>query len=449
MSKRIRKTSLRRAICALLACAPVAGLAAGGGVQSASAASPRGARGATYPAGATHPAFRVSKQALQQLVRARAAASSKKRPSKKTKKRKEPLLTGDAARAMLAFEAMQANYYIAGSGLYQGEPFSYLWPFSQALAATVSLANVPGVKAAPVLKSLLTRELKARVIGLHDYLDPNNASAPEGIYASSLPAFDGTVAPPVGPGGAKYYDDNEWIGIELVRMYRLTREAALLNTAESIMAFEMSAFSADPTLGCPGGIPFSNLLSEGNRNTITTAPAAELAAQLYHVTGNVAYLQFAQTAYAWVRRCLLEPNNMYGDHVNRRGVLEPYLWSYTQGVMIGAGTLLYQVTGNGEYLYEARQTAKAALAYFTPAQLGAEIPFFPSIYFRNLMYLDSVTHDPPGAKLVQPYVDYAWLHLRLANNLFVSGSPPSGQLLVQAAIVQDYALLASPAASYF
>jgi hypothetical protein len=117
--------------------------------------------------------------------------------------------------------------------------------------------------------------------------------------------------------------------------------------------------------------------------------------------------------------------------------------------MIGAGTLLYQTTGNAEYLYQARQTAAAALAYFTPERLGAENPFFPSIYFRNLMYLDSVTRDPPGATLAQSYVNYSWLHLRLTNDLFVAGSPPTGQLLVQAAIVQIYALLASPPSTYF
>ncbi len=117
--------------------------------------------------------------------------------------------------------------------------------------------------------------------------------------------------------------------------------------------------------------------------------------------------------------------------------------------MIGAGTLLYQATGNSAYLYQARQTAKASLAYFTPERLASEIPFFPSIYFRNMMYLDSVTHDPPGSRQAQSYVDYAWQHLRLNSNLFVAGSPPTGQLLVQAAIVQIYGLLASPPSTYF
>jgi hypothetical protein len=78
-----------------------------------------------------------------------------------------------------------------------------------------------------------------------------------------------------------------------------------------------------------------------------------------------------------------------------------------------------------------------------------ENPFFPSVYFRNLLYLDSLTHDPPGARIAQAYVDYAWQHQRLSDDLFVAGSPPSGQLLVQAAIVQIYALLSSPPSTYF
>jgi hypothetical protein len=171
--------------------------------------------------------------------------------------------------------------------------------------------------------------------------------------------------------------------------------------------------------------------------------------QLYRLTGNAQYLQFAEMAYEWVRRCLLGSNGLYADHIRQHGVVDPTLWSYNQGTMIGAGTLLYQATGNGAYLYQARQTARAALAYFTPERLRAEIPFFPAVYFRNMLYLDSVTRDPPGPKLAQAYVDYSWQNQRLSNGLFVFGSPPSAQLLVQAAIIQIYALLSSPPGTYF
>ena len=342
---------------------------------------------------------------------------------------------------------MQKTYYIQGSGLYSGEPFSFLWPFSQALAATVSMANIPSVK------SSFAHEVKVRLVGLRSYLDINNSGAPEGTFTSTLAGFDGTVAPPAGPGGTKYYDDNEWIGIELMRVYEQTHEAAVLGTAEGIMAFVMGGWkTAGPEgqqIACPGGIPFSNAAENRERNTVTDGPAAELGVQLYRATGNVQYLQFAEMAYEWVRRCLLLPSGLYADHIRQQGVVDPTLWSYNQGTMIGAGTLLYQATGNSAYLYEARQTASAALSYFTPERLLAEIPFFPSVYFRNLLYLDSVTHDPPGPKHAQSYVDHAWQSLRLGNYLFVSGSPASAQLLVQAAIVQIYALLSSPARTYF
>ena len=151
-----------------------------------------------------------------------------------------------------------------------------------------------------------------------------------------------------------------------------------------------------------------------------------------------------------MRNCLLQPGGLYADHINEQGVIDRTLWSYVQGTMIGAGTLLYQATGNRAYLYQARQTARPRRSPTSPPErLAAEIPFFPSVFFRNLLYLDSVSRIPAARTLAQTYVDNAWLHLRLANGLFVSGSPPSGQLLVQAAVVQIYALLSTSPSTYF
>ncbi len=432
-------------LCALaVTFGPAAVVARGAGPTAG--ATPRTEQAASsYPAAATRPFLRPRANQFAHAAASRGGALAPGSPTKAKARKKahKPPPNPNIVRGELAFQAMQKVYYIQGSGLYAGEPFSFLWPFSQALAATVSMASIPhtGISFA--------HELQAEMVGLTSYLDSDNSGAPEGIYTSTLAAFDGTAAPPVGPGGAKYYDDNDWVGIELARVYKLTHNPSALGNAEAIMAFEMAGWQTNPAFGCPGGLPFSNSVQNTDRNTITTAPAAELGVQLYKITGNVHYLQFAEMAYQWVRSCLLQPSNLYADHVNRQGVVEPMLWSYNQGVMIGAGTLLYQATGNSGYLYEARQTAQAARAYFTPERLGGENPFFPSVYFRNLMYLDSVTHDPPGPKIAQAYVNYAWEHLRLSGNLFVSGSPASAQLLYQAAIVQVYALLSSPASTYF
>lgn len=403
------------------------------------------------------------------------SAPSAKAPSKTTastkktkapaKKKPKPGLHGNPARALLAFQAMQQNFYIPGTGLYEGEPYSYLWPFSQALAATVSVANIPGQVASAA--STDSHELKARIVGLQKYwgaptpiAGQGTGEQPEseehgegsepaeaaGIAPPSLPSFNGEVVP---PGGASYYDDNEWVGIELARLYKLHHEAAMLEKAEQIMAFVTAGWQSNPKLACPGGVPFSDSPSNTERNTVTDGPAAELGVQLYRLTGDATYLQFAEQAYEWVRTCLRSPSELYYDHIRLHGVIDTTLWSYNQGSMIGAGTLLYQATGNGAYLYQARQTAKAALAYFTTPRLLSENPFFPSVYFRNLMYLDSVTRDPPGPKLAQEYVNSVWVHQRLSDNLFAFGSPPSTQLLDQAAVVQIYALLSTPAGTYF
>jgi hypothetical protein len=416
----------RPGLAAIAACLALAG---------ACIASPEASAGSNYPAGVSRPLIGKAR------VPGRTARVAHPRPTRK--KPRKPTLHGNPARALLAFRAMQKYYYIPGSGLYSGEPFSFLWPFSQALAATVSMANIPSMSGA------LASEIHSRLIGLRNYLDTSNSGEPDGIFTSNLAAFDGTAAPPTGPGGAKFYDDNDWVGIELARLYKATHKPALLGSAEGIMAFEMAGWQTNPELACAGGIPFSNTNENTDRNTVTNAPAAELAVQLYRITRRAEYLQFAQMAYQWVRSCLLLPNGLYADHIRQHGEVDSTVWSYNQGTMIGAGTLLYQATHNRGYLYQARETAQAALAYLTPARLGSEIPFFPSVYFRNLLYLDSISRDPTGTKLAQAYVDNAWQHLRLSNGLFVAGSPSSPQLLVQAAIVQIYALLATRPGTYF
>lgn len=441
-----RQASIRRAHARPREHGPVRTLAGGLAVlvaAAALAAAPAGARaparrnGTGYPAAATRPSITLARA---QLAAARSAAA---KPRRKPRRRTRPALTGNPARALLSFQAMQRTYLIPGSTLYAGEPFSYLWPFSQALAATVTLANVPALSAA------MAPELHYRLAGLRYYLDTNNGGAPEGTYTSTLPGFDGTVAPPAGPGGPKYYDDNDWVGIELARAYRIDHDPAVLSTAEAILRLEMAAWSETPGLVCPGGIPFSNSSENTDRNTVTTAPAAELAVQLYRITHQPADLEFAERAYAWVRACLLGADGLYADHISPKGVVEQTEWSYNQGTMIGAGALLYQATGNAGYLWQARQTAKAALERFTPQQLGGEIPFFPSVFFRNLLYLDSITHDPPGRRIAQGYVNYAWQSLRLPSGIFVAGSPAGAQLLVQSSITQIYGLLSSPPSTYF
>ena len=108
---------LRRAgLAAIAACLTLAGVWI---------AAPEASASSSYPAGVSRPIIGH----VHAPVRTPGVAH--RRPTRK--KPRKPKLHGNPARALLAFQAMQKYYYIAGSGLYSGEPFSFLWAFSQAL----------------------------------------------------------------------------------------------------------------------------------------------------------------------------------------------------------------------------------------------------------------------------------------------------------------------------
>ena len=245
------------------------------------------------------------------------------------------------------------------------------------------------------------------------------------------------MAPPAGAGGTKYYDDNEWVGIELVRVYELTGEASALEDAEQIMAFVMSGWQANPKLACPGGEPFSNTATNGTRNTVTTAPGAELAAA---AVPDHRQRRISRSSPRWPTNgcapACCSRVGLYADHIGNKGVVETTYWSYNQGTMIGAGVLLYQATGNSGYLYQARQTADAALAYFTSARLGRRKPLLrrrllPQPALPRLAHRRSARADDRPDLRQLP-----WQHLTSSSDLFSTGAH-TPQLLVQAAIIAD------------
>jgi hypothetical protein len=357
-----------------------------------------------------------------------------KKPSarKHAAKHKRPRLRGDAARADAAYSAMQRGFYVAGSGLYRGAPYSYLWGFSEALAATIAMTRVPG------LDRLYHHELHARLQGLTDYWDP---SPPAG--------YDGAVAPPLGTGGPKYYDDNAWVALQLLRLYGGRPAPWMVVRAQELFTLISNAWDNDPSHPCAGGVPFSSAPDNTDRNTVTTAPTAELAVQLYRLTHDVSYLHWAGRMYDWVRTCLLQPTGLYADHIRYDGTIDPTPWSYNQGVMIGAATMLYQATGNPDFLAEAQASAQAAVAYFTEQRLQAEPRFFVAVYLRNLLLLDSVRHDPSYRGAASGYASWAWTSVRQKDTGLFVFDPSSFQLLDQASMVEVYALLAAPATTYF
>ncbi len=386
-------------------------------------------------------------------TRAHKAAAAHRRtravkPRAKPKPRKgPPPLTGPALHAVASYEAMQKYFYIAGTDLYREEldqkSNSYLWPFSQAIAATVSVSHIRGQQAKAKFST------GTQLQGLQKYLSTAPVSAVSSTEAlQSLPHYTATIAS-ASTAGTSFYDDNDWVGIEMARLFELTHDEAALSLAEQILAFEEAGWVSNPNELCPGGIPHSDSEEDEFRSTITTAPAAELAVQLYRITGDGADLQFAESAYNWVHACLLTSSGLYADHIEANGETDPEPWSYIQGVMIGAGALLYQATGDSGYLNEAENAAAVAVSAFPLSVMGGENPFFAAVFLRNVMYLDAIIHSGNGASLAQQYVNWAWNSLHESDGLFTDREGGKATLLDQSAITQIYALLATSPSTYF
>lgn len=335
------------------------------------------------------------------------------------------VLQKDIQRAVNAYQVLQHTYYIPSIGRYRG---ALVWPYSQAMGATISVASLPG------MHRPLRYDLVARLNGLSAYAD--HADPPPAGYF----AYAGSNS----TSSSRFNDDNEWIGIELLRLYHLDHQTALIKTAGNLMTLVWSqwAYTAQP---CPGGVPWERIQDNGDRNTVSNATGAELGAQLYLYTHQQIYLDEAVQMYNWVRQCLLSSDGLYADHIAGDGTLDPTEWTYNQGEMIGAGVMLTKATGNAGYINQAISTAQTAMAAFGPAQLADQPTTFNAIYLRNLLLLGGVTRNPRYAKLVQWYADDAWANVRdPSNGLFRSGPGGTTQLLDQASMAQLYALLAEP-----
>ena len=267
-------------------------------------------------------------------------------------------MSTDQQEAAASYQALQQNLYEAPTLLYQGlpsnpcDPYSCLWPFTNAMAGTVYLAAGPGGRG-------YTTDVLARTLGLLSYADLHETS-PTGT--SQTPAFQSAVAPPRGPGGNTYYDDNAWAALDLIAAYRLTGSNIDLFVAQALFNFVLTGWDTSQTDGCPGGVLWEDV-SGSQRNTTANAANAEVGLELYQLTKNVTDLFGAAVMYQWVNTCLKSPDDLYYDHVNPGGTVNTTIWSYNQGTMVGAGVLLYQITGNAGFLTSAQATAEAAVAY--------------------------------------------------------------------------------------
>jgi hypothetical protein len=305
--------------------------------------------------------------------------------------------------------------------------YAGVWAVAQVIDGATALSKPHGSG----VPRRLVREL---VGGLRIYWDGSAAT----------PGYDKGVRAPLGSGGHKFYDDNALVGLSLVRAYELTGDKNMLSRAQRVFDFEKTGWDRNPAHPFPGGVFWQQVRHAHDRNTVSTAGAAQLGFYLNLLTGNSEDLSWAIRMYDWVDTTMRSPSGLYWDHVGLGGRFDKTFWSYNQGLMIGDSLLRFRATGDPTSLQRAESIAATALARYRGGRsLARQRPIINSIFFANLLNLEEVAPDPAYLDAAKTYA--AYLRRKVSRRTGLLQVNPRPFLLDQAALVQvdAYIVLAS------
>ncbi|MFD2024870.1 glycoside hydrolase family 76 protein [Promicromonospora aerolata] len=155
-------------------------------------------------------------------------------------------------------------------------------------------------------------------------------------------------------------DDAGWWALNWVTAYDLTGDQKYLDMAGTIADF-MHGFW-DPST-CGGGIWWNE--ERTYKNAVTNGQWVRLTAELHNrIPGDTAWLERSQEAWDWY----LASGMINADGLVNDGLTDDCasngdtVWSYNQGLAIGAPLELWRATGDPELLATAQRLADAALA---------------------------------------------------------------------------------------
>jgi len=337
-------------------------------------------------------------------------------------------------RAATAWTAMNRTFAVEDTGLYRERygvnakfDVAFLWPMTQVFGSATDLASL-----SPPLAS--RADVRTVTDALAGYRDDSREP----------PGFSSYLAPPVGWLSDRYYDDNVWLGVELVRSYDITHDPDALKYADEIFDFLISGWDTEGP--DEGGIYWIESDSNHDRNTVTTGTAALLGLMLHDRLSDEArrieVLDWSARMYAWVYEYLADEDGIFRDHVRDDGSIDYAVYSYNQGAMIGANLWFHRLTGDALFLDRATRTAQAVLALEDGRYFEGQEIAFNAIFFHYLLDLDQIRPDPAYRQALLRYADYIWNERRDPESGLATTSMPL-TLLDQAAMVRLLALAAA------
>ncbi|KAI9728428.1 MAG: hypothetical protein M1828_003829 [Chrysothrix sp. TS-e1954] len=238
-----------------------------------------------------------------------------------------------------------------------------------------------------------------------------------------------------------YYDDQGWWALAWVRAFDMIKEARYLEAAIDI--FE------DMTLGwttpCGGGVWWDKAKTgiASISNELFLSVAAHLANRVEHVKDLTIttedsgprnssglrtkkyYLDWAHREWNWFAHSgVINKQNLVNDGINLHTCRNehPPIWTYNQGVILGALIELNKASPNSTYISQAHKIATAAIKHFgkdgvlreiiCEPHCGGDGSQFKGIFMRNLMLLQEAAPQAEYKRFIKSNADSIWKHDR-------------------------------------
>ncbi|KAJ0162157.1 Mannan endo-1,6-alpha-mannosidase DFG5 [Colletotrichum tanaceti] len=322
--------------------------------------------------------------------------------------------------AVDAISTLQTSWYDAGTGLWDNawwnsaNAFTTLADFADLNRDAANELNIGGVlmntftqaqkATATAAKSISSLGLVTTSYAITKRENPLPLEARQ-FSAQGFPNFIN-----------EYYDDEGWWALGLIRAFDITRDQDYLDMAVRIFADMKTGGNTT----CDGGIYWSKDRKYVNAiaNELYLSVAASLANRI--TSDKASYLNIATSQWAWFKA-----SGMINDEGTINDGLDgdcqnngANVWSYNQGVVLGALVELSRATGDKSVLTDASNIAKAAIKRLADSKgvlhdtcepnCGSDGNQFKGIFVRNLRYLHAVAPQKDFKTFLLKNADSNW-----------------------------------------
>ena len=244
----------------------------------------------------------------------------------------------------------------------------------------------------------------------------NTFEKDKGVFPAGVLSGD----PLLGNFTSRAIDDSEWWALTWVEAYDLTGNPKYLDMAVTIANYVYGYWD---TSTCGGGVWWN--AERTYKNAVTNGLWIRLTAELHNrIPGDTQWLARSSTAWAWFQHSgMINANGLVNDGLTDACTNNGQnVWTYNQGLAIGAGLELWRATGDSQILTSVKRLADAAIgpnALVTNGILTESCDAtdqtcddnakqFKGIFMRYWTELVDSTHDPRYVTFLEQQAESVW-----------------------------------------